>query len=219
MTASQQARLAAISRTLADRIGRPAGARSRRERKTLTADLWPDLIRPPVAIDDATLDEWMQEYPGHPDLLELRVRREISGRGGPDETDIDRLQAYAQARPVDPFPHKKLAQIWRNSETPQRAITHLEQLDAREQKSPVFAYELARLYRSIGDIDMAMEKANRAVQISPYDADYREQAAALAIEAGRLVLARTHIRAMTLLEPGQTRHRKRLEAIDRLIER
>ena len=219
MTASQQARLAAICRTLADRIGRPAGPRRRRERKTLTADLWPDLIRPPVEIDDATLDQWMQEYPGHPDLLELRVRREISGRGGPDETNIDRLQAYAQARPVDPFPHKKLAQIWRNSETPQKAITHLEQLDAREQKSPVFAYELARLYRSIGDIDTAMEKANRAVQISPYDADYREQAAAFAIEAGRLVLARTHIRAMTLLEPGQTRHRKRLDAIDRLIER
>ena len=219
MTASQQARLAAISRTLADRIGRPAGPRSRRERRTLTADLWPVLIRPPVEIDDETLDQWMQEYSGHPDLLELRVRREISGRGGPDETNIDRLQAYARARPVDPFPHKKLAQIWRNSDTPERAITHLEQLDAREQKSPVFAYELARLYRSIGDIDAAMEKANRAVQISPYDADYREQAAALAIEAGRLVLARMHIRAMTLLEPGQRRHRRRLDAIDALIER
>ncbi len=219
MTASQEARLAAITRTLADRIGRPAGPRSRRERKPLTADLWPDLIRPPVEIDDETLDQWMQEYPGHPDLLEIRVRREIGARGGPDETNIDRLHAYAQARPVDPFPHKKLAQIWRNSDSPERAITHLEQLDAREQKSPVFAYELARLYRSIGDIDAAMQKANRAVQISPYDADYREQAAALAIEAGRLVLARTHIRAMTLLEPGQTRHRKRLEAIDRLIER
>ena len=219
MTASQKARLAAISRTLADRIGRPAGPRSRRERKALTADLWPDLIRPPVEIDDTTLDQWMQEYPGHPDLLEMLVRREISSRGGPDETDIERLQAYARARPVDPYPHKKLAQIWRNSDSPQRAITHLEELDAREQKSPVFAYELARLYRSIGNIDTAMAKADRAVQISPYDADYREQAAALAIEAGRLDLARRHIRAMTLIEPGQTRHRRRLEAIDRLMEK
>ncbi len=56
------------------------------------------------------------------------------------------------------------------------------------------------------------------MQISPYDADYREQAAAIAIESGRLDLARTHILAMTLLEPGQVRHRKRLQAIDRLIE-
>ncbi len=219
MTASQQARLEAISRTLADRIGRPTGPRSRGERKMLTADLWPDLIRPPVDIDDETLDEWMQEYAGHPDLMELRVRREISARGGPDETNIDMLMAYAQARPVDPFPHKKLVQIWRNSDSPEQAIKHLEALDAREQKSPVFAFELARLYRSLGDTDKAMQKATRAVEISPYDADYREQAAALAIEAGRLDLARRHIRAMTLLEPGQTRHRRRLEALDRLIER
>ena len=95
---------------------------------------------------------------------------------------------------------------------------HLQELNTREQNSPVFAYELARLHRSMGDTAMALHEATRAVQISPYDADYREQAAAIAIESGRLDLARMHILAMTLLEPGQSRHRTRLEAIDRLME-
>ena len=108
-------------------------------------------------------------------------------------------------------------QIWRDSDTPYKAVEHLEELDKREQHSPVFAYELARLYRAKGDTATALHEATRAVQISPYDADYREQAAVIAIESGRLDLARMHILAMTLLEPGQPRHRKRLEAIDRLM--
>ena len=214
---SRKARLDAISRTLVQRIGRPAESRAGGKRTALTADLWPDLIRPPVDVDDATLEQWLQEYPGHPDLLELRVRREIAARGGADQTHIELLQRYARSRPVDPYPHKKLVQIWRDSDTPYKAVEHLEELDKREQHSPVFAYELARLYRAKGDTATALHEATRAVQISPYDADYREQAAVIAIESGRLDLARMHILAMTLLEPGQPRHRKRLEAIDRLM--
>lgn len=218
MAASRKARLDAICRTLVRRIGRPATSRTTAERTALTADLWPELIRPPVEIDDATLEQWLQEYPGHPDLLEMHLRREIAARGGVDQTHIDLLQRYARARPVDPYPHKKLVQIWRDSDTPRKAIEHLQELNTREQNSPVFAYELARLHRSMGDTAMALHEATRAVQISPYDADYREQAAAIAIESGRFDLARMHILAMTLLEPGQTRHRTRLEAIDRLME-
>ncbi len=218
MAASQQARLDVISKAMADRVGQPAGARREGDRQ-LTADLWPDLIRPRVEIDNATLEEWLEEYPGHPDLLEIRLRREIRERGSPDEDMIDLLQQYAAARPVDPFPHKKLVQIWRGSDTPEKQIPHLEQLDIREQKTPVFAIELARLYRKTGDLDRALAKASRAAQINPYDADYRELAAAIAIEARDLELARTHILAMTLLEPGVSRHHTRLEAIDRMIDR
>ncbi len=213
---SQQARLDAIARALADRIGAPASPR-RKGRQALTADRWPPLIKPPVEIDDATLDAWLVEYPGHPDLLEIRLRRQIEQRGAPDPAMVELLDRYAQARPVDPFPHKMLVQIWLASDTPQRAIEHLEALDRLEQKSPVFAMKLAELYRSAGDLQKALEKATRAVQISPYDADYREIAAASAIQAGQLDLARMHVHAMTLIEPDEPRHRERLEAIDRLV--
>ena len=81
----------------------------------------------------------------------------------------------------------------------------------------MYAVNLARLYRQSGALDTALEKATRALQINPYDADNRELAAAIAVEAGGLEVARQHILALTLIEPDRPRHRQRLEAIDRLI--
>ena len=96
---------------------------------------------------------------------------------------------------------------------------HLEELDAREEKSPVYAWRLAGLYRQRGDLEKALEKITRAVQIDPYNASNRELAAAIAIEAGRLDLARRHVRALTLLEPDRPQHQKRLERIEELLAR
>jgi len=57
----------------------------------------------------------------------------------------------------------------------------------------------------------------RALQITPYNAPNRELAAAIAIEAANLPAARDQIFALTLLEPDRPQHRKRLEAIEKLI--
>ncbi len=217
MIASRQARLDAIAKALTDRIGRPASVRSRGNREPFAADRWPQLIRPPVVIGDAVLASWLEQYPDHPDLVELRLRREIERLGKVDESLIDLLEQYARVRPVDPFPHQKLAELWLASDTPTEAIPHLVELDRREQNSPVFARTLATLYRQAGLTAEALDRATRAVQINPYNAPNRELAAAIAIEAGDLELARMHIVALTLLEPEHSQHRRRLEAIDRLI--
>ncbi|MHC4100161.1 MAG: peptidase MA family metallohydrolase [Planctomycetota bacterium] len=219
MVASQQARLDAIARTLADRIGRAAGPRMDEQERRFAAERWPKLIRPAVQIDNGQLEEWLELYPQHPDLLELRLRREIRESGAPDASLIEMLQRYAEARPVDPFPHKKLAQIWLDSDTPARAIPHLEHLDRHEQKSPVFALELAKLLRRDGQKAQALAMATRAAEINPYEPSIRVPAAEIAIEAGRLDLARNHIVALTMLEPDHLRHHRRLEAIDRMIAR
>jgi tetratricopeptide (TPR) repeat protein len=115
------------------------------------------------------------------------------------------------------MPHKKLAQIWLSGETPERAIPHLEQLDRREEKSPVYAVKLAELYRSTGQLELAQDKAIRALHINPYDAPNRELTAAIAIERGRMDLARQHIEALTLIEPDRQHHRQRLEAVERML--
>ncbi|MCZ6850744.1 MAG: hypothetical protein O7F17_03810 [Planctomycetota bacterium] len=214
MAASGQARLDAIVDTLTEGIGRPGGSRSR----PFTADRWPKLIRPRVDIDGATLAAWLEQYPDHPDVLEMYLRRRIEQTGSPDASLVPWLERYAKARPVDPFPHRKLAQIWLESDTPTQAIPDLERLDRAEQKTPVFAVELAKLYRRTGQLDLALAKATRALQINPYHAPNRELAAAIAIEANQLELGRKHIAALTLIEPDRPQHRKRLAAIDRLIE-
>jgi len=216
LAASRQARLDVIVKTLTRQIGRPDRPRAR----TLTADLWPPLVRPAVEITRSQLNDWLDQYPDHPDLWELRIRRALqdSNNTVTDEL-IPWLQRYAELRPVDPFPHKQLARYWLDSDMPSRAIPHLEYLDVREEKTPVYAIELAKLYRRQGNAAKAIEKANRALEINPYHAANRELAAAIAVEANRLDLALTHIKALTLIEPDRPQHRKRLERIELLINR
>ena len=216
MRASATARLDAIANALIGRIGRPADAWTRK--RPFVADRWPALIRPLVQIDDETLADYLTEYPDHPDLLELALRRALEADRVPDEEVFDLLHRYSAARPADPFPDRRLANLWINSPTPQRAIPHLERLDRHEQKTPVLAAQLARLYRQTGELDQALKKVTRALQINAYHAPRRELAAAIAIEAGELEIARRHIEALTLIEPDRPQHHKRLEAIDRMIQ-
>lgn len=213
MKASRQARLDAIAHRLSNQIGEPGNPKV----DSLTANRWPDLVRPPVKISDEQLLTWLGEYPEHPDLLEMQIRRNIGEKDEPDPALVPMLEHYAKVRPVDPFPHKRLAQIYLSSEHHAEAIPHLEELDIREEKTPVFAVELANLYRQQGDFNKALAKVTRAVQLDPYRASNRELAAAIAIEAKKLDTARMHIYALTLLEPDRPQHAKRLEAIDRKI--
>ncbi|UCD74383.1 MAG: tetratricopeptide repeat protein [Phycisphaerales bacterium] len=213
MATSRQARLDAIVKRLTEQIGQPATRPDQR----LKARDWPELVRPPVEITDQQLQRWRTLYPDHPDLLEMELRRKIGENGDINSELIPLLERYAALRPVDPFPHKKLAQYYLNSDDPPRAVEHLEYLDARADDTVVYALELARLYRSAGETDRALAKITRALQINPYHAAHRELAAAIAIEAGRHDLARRHIFALTLLEPDRPRHRRRLQRIDAII--
>jgi len=214
MHRSRQARLDAIVRRMTDQIGQP-GERSRDE---LTAANWPELAKPPVEITDERLDRWRDAHPGHPDLLTFEIRRRIDRRDGViDPGDVVLLERLIELRPVDPFPHRRLAKYWLDNGDADRAIPHLEELRAREQYSPVFAIELASAYRELEAYETALDRATHALHIDPYDAATRELAAAIAIQAGRLDLARLHIEALTLLEPDRPRHAKRLRRINELI--
>jgi predicted Zn-dependent protease len=58
-----------------------------------------------------------------------------------------------------------------------------------------------------------MAKAARATQSAPYNASYRELAAAPAIKAKDYKVAERHIRALIALEPDRPLHQQRLEAL------
>ena len=75
------------------------------------------------------------------------------------------------------------------------------------------------MHRASGDGDAALSSAIRMIRIDPYRAEFRELAAAIAIEQGALEEARLQIEALALLEPDRDIHQQRLEAIMRLIER
>jgi predicted Zn-dependent protease len=170
----------------------------------------------------AQLDALLAEFPAHPDLLEIAVDAALAasdGRATADNAAL--LERYAAARPVDPKPHRLLAQMYLaraaagDADAARLAVAHLEYLDAREQKTPAYATELARRYAATGDWARARAKAERATQISPYDARPRELAATIAIQAGDLAAAERHILALTVLEPDRAVHTQRLEAVRR----
>ena len=216
---ARRLRLERIAALIAGEIGRPLRPGESPEEVRTAGEEWPDLERPPVEIDDGSLRELLVEFPDHPDLLELAIRRTLRD----DETVSDEVRSmlgrYAEVRPVDPYPHRVLARDLLEGDEPALAIPHLRELDLRSEKDNSFALEIARLSRKTGSRQEAQTAAERAVRMNPYHAANRELAAACAVEIGDLESARRHIEALVILEPDQPRHLKRLEAVEGLISR
>ena len=204
-------RLRGIASRLADRVGKPSGPGTDAEVE------WPALRPPRIMPNDNQIDAWLAAHPDHPDLLELVMRRKLDrdSMAGPEVIEL--LERYRSTRPGDPYPDRVLARMLLDSDQPERAIPSLERLDRLSENDASYAWELARLNRSTGDLDAAASNSSRMVRIDPYRAEFRELAAAIGIENGDLDAARAHIQALILLEPDREIHSKRLQAIDRVI--
>ena len=163
------------------------------------------------------VEQWLTEYPDHPDLHAMRIGFLLRDRGGsPNAEMVDALEAFARVRPVDDLPHRLLAGFYLASDDKDvrtKAIEHLVWLDEREQRSASFAAELSRMYAARDQLELATTYAERTVTLAPFDADYREFAARVAITAGDLEAAERHIHALTVIEPHAPLHRRRLERI------
>lgn len=167
-----------------------------------------------VAVAPETVASLLAEHANHADVVELAARQMVAAANG-DVTDAsaELLDRYAALRPIDLWPHKKLAAYWLPKD-PARARPHLDALDRAAEDDPSFALELSRMERMDGACEAALQHAERAVRISPYDAALREEAAAAAIEAGQLSVADRHIRALLKLEPDRAIHRARLDRLE-----
>ena len=210
---AEQKRLDALATFLAKQVGEP----SQIAQTVLVAARWPKVKKPTVDLTDELVDRWLVQYPDQPDLLELKLRRRLKEQPEVDGIATTLLDAYAKARPVDPYPHRVYARGNLLSGDQQAAITHLKALDALEEQDPSYALELARLYRLQNDLAAARTSVEKATRINPFDAATREFAATLAIEDGDLQRARLHLAALAKLEPDQKRHALRLEKLDAMI--
>ena len=213
MRKAEQERLDALATFLAKQVGEPAQI----AQSALLASRWPKVKKPAVTMTDEMIDQWLAQYPEQPDLLELKLRRRLKEQPEVDGIATTLLDAYAKARPVDPYPHRVYARGNLNSGDQQAAITHLSALDLLEEKDPSYALELARLYRLQKNGTAARASVEKAARINPFDPATREFAATLAIEDGDLQRARLHLSALARLEPDQQRHTLRLEKLDAMI--
>jgi tetratricopeptide (TPR) repeat protein len=179
----------------------------------------------PKGPTDELIQKWLKKYPTDPFVLAAAVKSKMARQHNKATVaDIELIERYAAARPMDVLPHKLLAALYLSGaaadkgRAPDAAIEHLEYLDAREQHSPAYAIELSRQYAAVGDLDKAAAKAERATQISPYDATYREHAATIALRRKDYATAERHINALIALEPDREVHKQRLEALKKLKE-
>ena len=119
-----------------------------------------------------------------------------------DEQLLERTVRYVDMRPDDPAGHQLLANFLGKS-APAEAVKHMRMLAARSTDDAQPWLDLAKLQRSLGDYEGALDSGKRALRLDPYDPKLRERVAALALEAKSLDYARHQIEALLLLEPDQ----------------
>ncbi len=157
------------------------------------------------------LKELLTAHRGHPDVLQLAAKRALEQRRF--ETALPLLLRYAEARPVDPWADRQLAETYLALGEAEAAIPHLEAMDRLDQQSGAHARTLMSLYRKTGALDQALRAAERALARQPYDATLREQAATLALQQADPSRALQHVAALPLIEPERAIHHVRLAAV------
>eukprot|EP00752_Nemacystus_decipiens_P015003 g13359.t1 len=164
----------------------------------------------PAEVDLDILEAMIEQNPDRPGLIRVRAQAAIERQ----EADaIEQVKRYQQARPVDPWSDRQLARLALKTGDRETAIAALETLDKIEGNAPEYAVELARVYRGQKEYDRALHFAERALLREPYNATYREQAVAIAIQKRDLGRAAFHVESLALLEPDRPVHLKRLAVL------
>jgi tetratricopeptide (TPR) repeat protein len=216
---AEKVRLQAVATAWSNAIGRPGS-----KRFDLRAAQWPSRPMPDVKFDDATVRAFLAAHPEQADLVEILLRRARASSKEATDQLRELLERYAKLRPVDPYPHRVWAKLATDgagdglsADGDPTALAHLRELDIRSDKDNVYALAIARNRRAAGDLPAALESAERAVRMNPFDPSVRELAAAIAVEGGRLERARVHIEALVVLEPDRPLHKQRLERVQQLL--
>ncbi len=155
----------------------------------------------------------LEQFPDHPELLRLRATHALEA--APPEEALAAVLRYAATRPVDPWSDKAVAQLALTLGRTEQAIASLRELDRMEQESGLYAAELARHFTG----ESARTAITRALHREPYNASYRELAAAIELKLKDDKAALRHLRALTLLEPERALHFTRLAALLHRMQR
>lgn len=147
----------------------------------------------------------------HPSLIKLVAERAVES-GDPQQARRW-LNRYAQARPVDPWPHTVLVQLAFDLGRPEEALGSLQFLERGDNYTSAWSHQLAQLHRQAGRLDEAQRAIERALYCEPYHAGYRELAATIALQRGDLDTAAFHVESLQILEPDRAQHPTRLAVI------
>ncbi|WP_432797223.1 peptidase MA family metallohydrolase [Poriferisphaera sp. WC338] len=169
---------------------------------------------------------YLDQYPDHPDLIKLYIEKRYIQVAKADEVNpqdrmslIAYLQQYQQIRPVDPWPNRLLADLSLQNDDLGMAIKQLSVIDDHTADSGSWAMQIAKLHRNQSNAKHAYTAAIRALHREPYNPEYRQYAATLALQNKHFPAALHHLRMMPILEPKQAVHHIRLAALYHRLEK
>lgn len=169
--------------------------------------------------DDAELQTLLKEHPGHPDLLRLIAERALQSADSAPQAAERAVLRYAAARPVDPWPHRALADLALRRGDLDAAVPSLQMLDLQDNENAAWAHELAKVHRRAGRLDLAADAIDRALLREPYNANFRTLAATIDLQRGDADGALHQLHALAILEPQRSEHHVRLAALYRRLGR
>jgi tetratricopeptide (TPR) repeat protein len=167
-------------------------------------------------VDGQRLAELIEKHPNHAGLLKAYALIAADAHAPQARQAVLR---YAAARPVDPWSSRMLATLALREGRPQDAIGPLQRLDELELKNSGWSLQLAKLHRSARRHDAAAHAMGGTLRREPYNAAFRELAAAIDLQRGRPEEALHHVRALTLIEPMRSIHHVRLAAVYKRLGR
>ena len=162
-------------------------------------------------LDRELLGRLLREHGDHPDLLRLSAAAAVET--GDEREAWEALRRYGRARPVDPWADRELVKLAQTQGRLADVVDSLERLDVAEQETGRWAVALTGVHRRAGRLPEAAAAIRRALEREPFDAGYRELAAAVALQVGDLDGAVSHIQALTVLESDRVQHWVRLAAV------
>ncbi|MEO1237444.1 MAG: tetratricopeptide repeat protein [Planctomycetota bacterium] len=163
-------------------------------------------------VETAELIALLEAHPGeHPDLLRLIAERTLTL---PDADAAYRwLHRYAEARPFDPWPHTQFVRLAFDLGEPEAALGSLQFLEKTDNYTADWSLQLAELHRGAGRLDAAQRAIARALHVEPYNAQFRELAATIALQRRDFDTAIYQVEALEILEPDRAVHPTRLAAL------
>lgn len=147
----------------------------------------------------------------HPDLLKLIAERAAESIDSNEARYW--LSRYAEARPVDPWPHKQLVKLAFDLGRPGDAMGSLQLLEKSDNYTAAWSRQLAELHRRAGRLDAAQRAMTRVLYCEPYNAQFRELAGTIALQRRDLETAAYQVESLKILEPDRATHPTRLAVI------
>lgn len=112
------------------------------------------------------------------------------------------LELLKKRSPLDSYPYTMLATLYMQLGQPAKALPNLTYLHQHTMNDPKYARQIAEIYRTMGQRDLALKYFREILRINPYETSAHEGLASIYVRKKEFGLAQRAATNMTRLEPN-----------------